>query len=287
MKQLVAVIMALPLVFACSTEIARSTVADAERARADAIARNDTAAYGRLVAPDLVMIDGTGELVTKGDRMAAVDSGRARNARRVEGDVEIRRYGNMALVVGRAALQDDGQQHHDYFTRIWVQHDGRLEMVGAHYTDITRQVDDDDPSNTVAPDHPVVPLPIGTDAPVANANEDVQRVIDEQHQAYWRKDPDRYRLYAGTDLLRVAENGIRSREQLIAGMRGNSRLPAPPSDRLDTRVRLFGNTAVATWLDQGTDLLGRPTQNRFTVIFAYRDRRWQMVHIQSTGLKRS
>ena len=31
-----------------------------------------------------------GELVTKGDRMAAVDSGRARNTRRVENDVDVR-----------------------------------------------------------------------------------------------------------------------------------------------------------------------------------------------------
>jgi hypothetical protein len=68
-------------------------------------------------------------------------------------------------------------------------------------------------------------------------------------------------------------------------MRGNARLPAPPSEQRDVRVRVYGNVAVTTWLDLGTDTVGRPTPNRFTVVFARRDIGWQMVHIQSTGLK--
>ncbi len=68
-------------------------------------------------------------------------------------------------------------------------------------------------------------------------------------------------------------------------MQGNARLPAPPSDQLDIRARLFGNTAVATWLDQGTNPAGRVSQNRFTVVFARRGDVWQMVHIHSTGVK--
>jgi hypothetical protein len=114
--------------------------------------------------------------------------------------------------------------------------------------------------------------------------EQVRRAIEDQHRAYWSKEPDRYQQYAGADLLRVAENGVRTREELIAGMRGNARLPAPPSDQLEIQLRIYGNVAVTGWLDQGTDVIGRPARNRFTVVFARRDTGWQMVHIQSTGV---
>jgi hypothetical protein len=62
-------------------------------------------------------------------------------------------------------------------------------------------------------------------------------------------------------------------------------LPAPPSDQLDVRVRLHQNVAVTTWLDSGVGLLGNPTQLRFTVVFVPRAAGWQMVHIQSSGVR--
>ncbi len=256
-----------------------------ERERADAIARNDADSYSRLVAPDVLVVDRNGELLSKNDRMSAVDSGRARDTRRAEEDVEIRIYGDVALVIGRSRSQEGGAQYADYFTRIWAQQQGRLAMVAAHYTDITAQVEDDDPVNPSVPDREIPPLPISTTAAAPGAEDDLQRAIRDQHRAYWSKDSDRYRQYAGTDLLRIAENGIRTQEDLIAGMRGNARLPAPPSEQLDVRARLFGNTAVATWLDQGTNLAGRVSQNRFTVVFVRRGDGWQMVHIHSTGVK--
>ena len=86
------------------------------------------------------------------------------------------------------------------------------------------------------------------------------------------------------DQLRIAENGIRGREPLIAGMRANSRLPAPPSDQLDVRVRVYGNAAVAMWLDQGIGRFG-PIGSRYTVVLVRRAGGWEMVHIQSSGVK--
>ena len=282
-KQLI-IATTLPLVFSCSSSIASSDVAAAERARADAIAGHDTTAYSRLIAPDLLMTDRTGGLVTKGDRIAAVDSGREQDTRRAEDQIEVRTYGNIALVIGRATSQEEGRQHHDYFTRIWAQRAGRLEMVGAHYTDITATLNDNNPESPSEPTRPVPALPVATTGHVPLAEEEVQRAVREQHQAYWRKDPQQYELYAGTDVLRIAENGIRTREELIQGMRGNARLPAPPSEQFDVRVHLYGNAAVTTWLDQGAGPRG-PILSRYTVVFVRRDDRWQMVHIQSTGVK--
>lgn len=284
MRQLT-IVAALSLAFACSTRIEPSQVVEAERARAEAITKRDAAAYSRLVSPDLVVTDPDGEILNRDDRIAAISSGAASNARRVENDVDVRVYGDLALVLGRSDSQANGELNRDFFMRVWAHRDGSLKMVGAHYTRMSNQAVTQNESFGAA-ERAIGESPVATNAPDRNAEEQVKLAIREQHQAYWRKDPDRYRVFAGADLLRVAENGVNTREQLITGMRANARLPAPPSDQLDVKVRLFGNAALATWLDQGGDLLGRFSQGRFTVVLVRRGDVWQMVHIQTSGVKR-
>jgi ketosteroid isomerase-like protein len=273
------------LAFACATSVEQSAVVAAERARVDAIAKRDAEAYRRLVAPDLVVIDQDGELLNRDDRMAAIESGAASSARRVEDDVDIRLYGDLALVMGRSDWQDHGELKRDYFTRMWVNRNGTLQQVGAHYTRMSSIAQENHESFGSA-ERAMAELPVATSPPAGNAEEQVLAAVREQHAAYWRKDPDRYRAFAGADLLRVAENGVTTREELITTMRANARLPAPPSDQLDVRVRTFGNAAIATWLDQGEDLLGRFSQGRFTVVLVRRGDGWQMVHVQTSGVKR-
>jgi ketosteroid isomerase-like protein len=279
------IVAALSMAFACSTRIEQSQVVDAERARAEAIARRDPAAYGRLVSPDLVVIDTDGEVLNRDDRLTAIGSGAVSSARRVESDVDVRIFGDLALVLGRSESQANGELNRDFFMRVWANRDGALKMIGAHYTRMSDHAVAKNESFGAA-ERAIEESPVATKAPERNAEAQVKLAIREQHQAYWRKDPDRYRVFAGADLVRVAENGVSTREQLITGMRANSRLPAPPSDQRDVQVRLFGNAALATWLDQGADLIGRFSQGRFTVVFVRRGDVWQMVHIQTSGVKR-
>jgi ketosteroid isomerase-like protein len=283
MKRLITLI-AVPLVFGCADDSIDDRVEAAERARATAIAAQDVDAYRQLMDDDLLIVDQRGELITKDDRSGTIGSGEARNTRRSESTVEVRRYGDVALVMGQSVWQSEGRENHDYFTRIWVSRGSRWRMVGGHYTDITDQVTDK-PSRFKLPDNPVPALPIASRPPPQDAEAQVLRAIGDQHRAYWAKDPERYRQFAASDLLRIAENGVRTREELINGMQANARLPAPPSDQLDVRVRIYGNVAVTTCLDQGTDIIGRLAKTRFTVVFVRRDPGWQMVHIQSTGVK--
>jgi len=172
----------------------------------------------------------------------------------------------------------------DFFMRVWANRDGTPKLVASHYTRMSEHAVTNN-ETFGATEHAIQEAPVASNAPDRDAEEQVKLAIREQHQAYWRKDPDRYRTFAAADLLRVAENGVSTREQLVAGMRANARLPAPPSEQLDVKVRLFGNAALETWLDQGGDLLGRFTQGRFTVIFVRRGDVWQMVHIQTSGVK--
>jgi ketosteroid isomerase-like protein len=278
------IVAALSLAFACSPRIEPSQVVEAERARTEAINARDTAAYSRLVSADLVAIDPDGQVLNRDDRLAAIDSGAASNARRVESDVDVRVYGDLALVMGRSDSQANGELNRDFFMRVWANRDGALKMVGAHNTRMSEYAVTHNETFGAA-EHAIEEAPVASKSPDRDAEEQVKHAIREQHQAYWRKDPDRYRTFAAADLLRVAENGVSTREQLIAGMRGNARLPAPPSEQLEMRVRVFGNAALATWLDQGADQIGRLSQGRFTVILVRRGDAWQMVHIQTSGVK--
>jgi ketosteroid isomerase-like protein len=276
-------VLLLALTCACSHDLSRESVAAAERARSEAIEHKDAAAYSRLVSPDFFTVDRDGMLATRDDRIAEVTSGEALTARRGEGDFEVRMFGNVAILMGRTVWQREGEENHDYFSRIWIRWDRGWQILASHYTDITQQKTS--PSHSFSlPDAPVPALPLAQ-KPWFQSVDDVYRAIDEQHRAYWSKDHEVYRKYVGEDVLRVAENGVRTREQLISGMRGNSKLPAPPSQQHDVRVRLYGNIALATWLDSGSDMLGRAVLNRFTVVFGRRPQGWQMIHIQSTGVK--
>jgi hypothetical protein len=199
-----------------------------------------------------------------------------------ERDIDVRRYGDLAIVIGLSMWHDGAGDREDYFSRIWVKQSDGWRLVATHNTDAS-------PGHV----HGVVDIsrrevptqPIASGPPPSNALDDVRRAIDEQHVAYWSKDPEKYRRYAGADLLRIAETGMRPREELIRMMRGNARLPAPPSEQRDVQVRLYGNAAVTTWIDVGRGAGGAETRNRFTVVFVRRPQGWQMVHIQSTGVK--
>src|SRR5688500_3237428 len=125
MKPLI-VAVAMPLVFSCSGSLEQTQVAAAERDRADAIARNDADAYSRLLSAYGAGVARNGELSAKDDAGSAVDSGRARDAWRAEEDVEVRVYGDVALVIGRSRSQERGAQVADYFSRIRALRDGRL-----------------------------------------------------------------------------------------------------------------------------------------------------------------
>ena len=168
------IVMALSLAFACSTRIEQSQVVNAERARAEAIARRDPAAYARLVSPDLVVIDPDGEVLNRDDRIAAIGSGAASNTRRVERDVDVRVFGDLALVLGRSDSQANGELNRDFFMRVWANQDGSLKMVGAHYTRMSEHAVTHNESFG-AEERAIEESPVATTAPDRDAGEQVKR----------------------------------------------------------------------------------------------------------------
>ncbi len=269
---------------ACRYEAAPATVAEAERDRAEAIERRDAAAYSRLTSPDLYVVERDGSVTSYGERLADVTEGDPVTMRRGEAPFTERVFGDLAVVYGRSRWQRAGEVYHDYISRIWVRRGRSWQLIAIHDTDIS------DPINTESPTFhepglPVPTLPLTGTPRAQTAETDVLSAVRDQHRAYWSKDHERYRVIAGPDMLRIAENGVSTREELITAMRANARLPATPSEQRDLGVRIFGNVAIASWLDVGIGPRGDVARTRFTVILGYRDGVWQMVHIQSSGVQ--
>jgi Domain of unknown function (DUF4440) len=279
-------VLALLLVCGCTKDAIDQRVEEAERARAEAIERRDADAYARLIAPDFFVVERDGSVTSRGERLADVTAGDPVTIRRGEANFTLRPFGNLAVVYGRSKWQREGKVYHDYISRFWVRRAGGWQLVATHTTDVSEQINTASPSFH-EPAMPVPTLPLAGSPRAQTAEANVRSAIRDQHRAYWSKDPDRYRLFAGADLLRIAENGVSTRDELIAGMRSNARLPAAPSEQRELGAWVYGNVAVASWLDVGTTLSGRVAQSRYTVVLGYRNGVWQMVHIQSTGIRPS
>jgi len=135
------------------------------------------------------------------------------------------------------------------------------------------------PASAFSESEPVIVRPID---PGRSSPDEVLHVLHEEHRLYWEKDLPTYLPYIGDDLLRIAEMGVRSREDLIKGML--DKLLRPVTPQVDERIYMIGNAAIATWRDAGKDDDGKPTQSWFTTIFVKRDGQWQLVQMHSTGI---
>jgi hypothetical protein len=194
-------------------------------------------------------------------------------------DPDIRFYDRLALVHGRAVTSG---KHH-YVLRAWVRSRDGWQLAVEHATDITTRATSDPPSFETLP-HPVAPQPTddvsGEDTDVT----DVKDALRLSHERYWAKDVDAYERTLGVDLVRAAETGVRPGTDLVNFMRTNPHLPRHAPQQLNMWAIVFGNAALGGWLDVGTAAGGAPSRNQFTLALAWRDGRWQIVQIHSTGV---
>ena len=111
-----------------------------ESERRQALLRHDTKALDRLLAPEFTRISSiTGaRIITKAEELAANDSATRRVQSWDASDVDIRIYGNVALVTGLADVSDTlsgGGRHIRFrYTHVWVKRDGRWQLVHRHTT---------------------------------------------------------------------------------------------------------------------------------------------------------
>lgn len=110
---------------------------------ADAAARNDTATIERIYADDFTFTSPFGNVSTKAQLIAAIKSGELKYESLTQDDVNVRVYGDAAVVTGRAnvKLQNRGEAINGQFrfTRTYVKKDGRWQLVVGQSTRIAEQ----------------------------------------------------------------------------------------------------------------------------------------------------
>ena len=109
-----------------------------EQDRNQAILRGDAAALERMTADDDTFITLRGEMVTKAEIVRNFRSGAAKYQSREISDLNIRVYGNSAVVTGRA-IQKGMENGKDYsgdywFTRVYVKQGGHWMTVALQTT---------------------------------------------------------------------------------------------------------------------------------------------------------
>jgi hypothetical protein len=257
----------------------RGELLEAERHFSSSVERRDAQAVGRLLAEGVRIVGPDGQLL---DRARALDAVR-RGSEEVGAVLEqsdVRFYDTVALMHGRSVIPGG----HMYVLRGWVRMAGRWRLALEHSTDITEHASADPPAfATLAAPVPVRPAEAAPEEETEEA--DVRNALRESHARYWAKDVAGYQRTVGADLIRAAETGVRPGTELVAFMRGSPHLPRQPPKQLEMWARVFGSVAIGGWLDAGTTPHGAVSWNRFTLALVWREGRWQIVQIQSTGVQ--
>ena len=108
-----------------------------------ALASNDSAALDRIYADDYTLVSPSGAVTTKAQRLAAFKSGELKYESISVDEVNIRSYGDTAVVTDRATvkLQDKGKDLSGQYrvTLTFVKMKGAWQLVAAQNTRITEQ----------------------------------------------------------------------------------------------------------------------------------------------------
>jgi ketosteroid isomerase-like protein len=103
----------------------------------------DAAALDRLYAEDFIGIGPSGAERTKAQVIADFTLGSLRFQSITTDDVRWRVYGNTAVETGRSTMigQDKGKAvpRDNRFTRVWVEREGRWQLVANHYSLLVAQ----------------------------------------------------------------------------------------------------------------------------------------------------
>lgn len=98
--------------------------------------QGDAKALAPLLAEDWLLTHSDGRVQRKADYLQELATRQRRNTRIDNEDVQVRRYGNTAIITGTSvqAAVSDGQpwEGRFRFTRVWVLRDGRWQMAASH-----------------------------------------------------------------------------------------------------------------------------------------------------------
>lgn len=98
--------------------------------------QGDAQTLAPLLADDWLLTHSDGRIQHKADYLQELATRQRRNTRIDNEDVQIRHYGDTAVITGtsvQAAISDGKPWEGRFrFTRVWVQRDGHWQMVASH-----------------------------------------------------------------------------------------------------------------------------------------------------------
>lgn len=98
--------------------------------------QGDAQTLAPLLADDWLLTHSDGRIQHKADYLQELATRQRRNTRIDNEDVQIRNYGDTAVITGtsvQAAISDGKPWEGRFrFTRVWVQRDGHWQMVASH-----------------------------------------------------------------------------------------------------------------------------------------------------------
>ena len=125
-----------------AADASREEIRALETARNEAIVHGDAAALERMTSDDYTFITLRGELRTKAEIVKGFSTGAFKYASREISDLNIRVYGDSAVVTGRSTQKgaENGKDYSgDYrFTRVYVKQNGRWLTVALQATLVER-----------------------------------------------------------------------------------------------------------------------------------------------------
>jgi ketosteroid isomerase-like protein len=108
-----------------------------------ALVKRDVAALSRITADDWTMVNPEGTIVTKAQALAEMKSGEDVYTSAVADEMNVRVYGDAAVVVGRNTVKEQYKgkdvSGQDRFTDTWVKKDGRWQCVATAVAKITKK----------------------------------------------------------------------------------------------------------------------------------------------------
>ena len=114
-----------------------------EEERNQAILHSDTAALDRMTSDDYSLVNGQGRLLKKSEILDGFKSGAIKFESRELSDLDVREYGNTAIVTGKV-MQKSTEGGRDTsgenrFTRVYIKEKGRWVSVAQQATPIVQQ----------------------------------------------------------------------------------------------------------------------------------------------------
>jgi ketosteroid isomerase-like protein len=136
------------MVFAQSGAKKQTSVAEQELLKInkeydEALVRGDIATLERIFGDEFVYTSISGEVVNKPQQLELIRSGAMKIASGASEDVQVRPYGNIALVIGSfiAKGQFNGQAFDstERYTSVWVKRGGRWQLIAEQGTLVPKQ----------------------------------------------------------------------------------------------------------------------------------------------------